>query len=46
MGRNEGDDLPMAQLLYSCMQCTDIFFLDINIYQLGIDQRKVNIVAR
>lgn len=46
MGRDEGDDLSTAQLLYPCMQCTDIFFLDIDICQLGIDQRKVNMLAR
>ena len=27
------------------MQCTDIFFLDLDICQLGIDQRKVNMLA-
>lgn len=26
MGRDEGDDLSVAQLLYPCMQATDIFF--------------------
>lgn len=46
MGRDEGDDLSTAQLLYPCMQCTDIFFLDVDICQLGIDQRKVNVLAR
>lgn len=28
------------------MQCTDIFFLKADICQLGIDQRKVNMLAR
>ena len=28
------------------MQCTDIFFLDVDICQLGDDQRKVNMLAR
>jgi tyrosyl-tRNA synthetase len=27
------------------MQCTDVFFLDVDICQLGIDQRKVNMLA-
>lgn len=27
------------------MQCTDIFFLNVDICQLGIDQRKVNMLA-
>ena len=28
------------------MQCVDIFFLKANICQLGMDQRKVNMLAR
>jgi tyrosyl-tRNA synthetase len=28
------------------MQCTDIFFLKADICQLGMDQRKVNTLAR
>ena len=28
------------------MQCTDIFFLRADICQLGVDQRKVNMLAR
>jgi len=28
------------------MQCTDIFFLEADICQLGLDQRKVNMLAR
>lgn len=27
------------------MQCTDVFFLDVDVCQLGIDQRKVNTLA-
>lgn len=27
MGRKEEDDLAVAQCLYPCMQCTDVFFL-------------------
>lgn len=46
MGRSEGDDMPAAQILYPCMQCADIFFLKANICQLGMDQRKVNMLAR
>ena len=26
MGREENDEMPVAQCLYPCMQCTDIFF--------------------
>lgn len=46
LGRNEGDDLSAAQILYPCMQCADIFFLKADICQLGMDQRKVNALAR
>eukprot|EP00746_Dinoflagellata_sp_MGD_P003524 gnl/MRDRNA2_/MRDRNA2_106841_c0_seq1.p1 gnl/MRDRNA2_/MRDRNA2_106841_c0~~gnl/MRDRNA2_/MRDRNA2_106841_c0_seq1.p1 ORF type:complete len:756 (+),score=177.31 gnl/MRDRNA2_/MRDRNA2_106841_c0_seq1:321-2270(+) len=45
MGRKEGS-LTAAQILYPCMQCTDIFFLNADICQLGVDQRKVNMLAR
>jgi tyrosyl-tRNA synthetase len=46
MGRGEGDDLPSSQILYPCMQCADIFFLKADVCQLGLDQRKVNMLAR
>ncbi|XP_042407561.1 tyrosine--tRNA ligase 1, cytoplasmic-like [Zingiber officinale] len=46
MGRNEKDELTAAQILYPCMQCADIFFLKADICQLGMDQRKVNVLAR
>lgn len=46
MGRSETDDLSAAQILYPVMQCADIFFLKADICQLGMDQRKVNMLAR
>ncbi len=46
MGRTEGEKLSTAQLFYPAMQVTDIFQLDIDICQLGIDQRRANILAR
>jgi len=46
MGRKEGDDLAASQILYPCMQCADIFFLKADVCQLGMDQRKVNVLAR
>ncbi|MQL68570.1 hypothetical protein Taro_000828 [Colocasia esculenta] len=46
MGRTEQDDLTAAQIMYPCMQCADIFFLKADICQLGMDQRKVNVLAR
>lgn len=46
MGRSETDDLTAAQIFYPVMQCADIFFLKADICQLGMDQRKVNMLAR
>ena len=46
MGRESGDDMPASQIFYQAMQCADIFFLKANICQLGMDQRKVNMLAR
>lgn len=46
MGRTEKDKLFASQIMYPCMQCSDIFFLKADICQLGMDQRKVNMLAR
>lgn len=46
MGRSENDALSAAQIFYPCMQCADIFHLEADIAQLGMDQRKVNMLAR
>lgn len=46
MGRKEGELKEVAQYFYPMMQCADIFELDADICQLGIDQRKVNMLAR
>ena len=46
MGRGEQDTLSAAQIFYPCMQCADIFHLEADITQLGMDQRKVNVLAR
>ncbi|WIA44550.1 hypothetical protein OEZ86_007280 [Tetradesmus obliquus] len=46
MGRGESEDLTAAQIMYPLMQCADIFFLKADICQLGMDQRKVNMLAR
>ncbi len=46
MGRNESDNLTAAQIMYPAMQATDIFYLKADIAQLGMDQRKVNMLAR
>ena len=47
MGREESaEKLTAAQIIYPCMQVADIFTLDAHITQLGMDQRKVNMLAR
>lgn len=46
MGRSESDELSAAQILYPCMQCADIFYMGVDVCQLGLDQRKVNMLAR
>lgn len=47
MGREESlDKLTGAMIIYSCMQAADIFYLGAKICQLGMDQRKVNMLAR
>lgn len=46
MGREETSELTAAQIIYPCMQCADIFRLGAQITQLGMDQRKVNMLAR
>ncbi len=46
MGRNEGESIDFAKLLYPPMQVTDIFMLQINFAQGGIDQRKAHVIAR
>lgn len=45
MGKKEGDNLKVSQLFYPCMQCADIYFLNVDFCQLGVDQRKVNMLA-
>src|SRR3990167_7239061 len=47
MGRQESlDALTGAHIIYSCMQVADIFMLGAKITQLGMDQRKINMLAR
>jgi tyrosyl-tRNA synthetase len=46
MGRSEHESLLSSQIIYPCMQCADIFHLKADITQLGLDQRKVNVLAR
>jgi len=47
MGREDSaEQLSAAQIMYPCMQIADIFKLGAKITQLGMDQRKVNMLAR
>lgn len=46
MGREESENLTAAQLIYPCMQTADIFTLGAKVTQLGMDQRKVNMLGR
>ena len=46
MGRSDSEVQQASQILYPCMQCADIFELKADITQLGMDQRKVNVLAR
>jgi len=46
MGRGQADALKASQIFYPCMQCADIFYLGADVTQLGMDQRKVNVLAR
>lgn len=45
-GRTAKDSIQAAQLFYPMMQVADIFWLDVDICQLGLDQRRANILAR
>ncbi len=46
MGRKEGELKETAQYFYPMMQTADIFQLGADICQLGLDQRRANILAR
>lgn len=45
-GRQESEAKHVSDLLYTPMQVADIFQMEVKICQLGIDQRKANVVAR
>ncbi len=45
-GRSSREVLQTAQVFYPMMQVADIFWLDVDICQLGLDQRRANILAR
>jgi tyrosyl-tRNA synthetase len=45
-GRKEGECHYVSDFLYTPMQVADIFEMNVKICQLGMDQRKANMVAR
>ncbi|PSN83492.1 tyrosine--tRNA ligase [Candidatus Marsarchaeota G1 archaeon OSP_D] len=46
MGRKESENLRFGSYIYPLMQVTDIFMLGADIAQLGMDQRKANVLAK
>lgn len=46
MGREEGESLDFAKLIYPPMQVADIFIQRINLAHGGLDQRKAQVIAR
>jgi tyrosyl-tRNA synthetase len=46
MGRKEGELTETAQYFYPMMQTADIFQLNVDVCQLGLDQRRANMLAR
>ena len=46
MGREEGDSIDFAKLVYPPMQVADIFIQGINLAHAGMDQRKAHVIAR
>jgi len=46
MGRQEGESVDFAKLLYPPMQVADIFIQGVNMPHAGLDQRKAQVIAR
>ena len=46
MGRKAGELAETAQYFYPMMQTADVFQLGVDITQLGLDQRRANVLAR
>jgi tyrosyl-tRNA synthetase len=46
LGRQEGESIDFAKLIYPAMQAADIFTLGAHIAHAGIDQRKAHVIAR
>lgn len=46
MGREEGEGIDFAKLIYPPLQVADIFFQGIHLAHAGMDQRKAHVIAR
>jgi tyrosyl-tRNA synthetase len=46
MGKEQGNDVDMATLIYPPLQVADIFTMGIDLAHAGTDQRKAHVVAR
>ncbi len=46
LGRQEGESIDFAKLIYPAMQAADIFTLGVHIAHAGVDQRKAHVIAR
>jgi len=46
MGRSAKEKLDVAQYIYPPMQATDVHAMDLDVVHAGMDQRKVNMLAR
>jgi tyrosyl-tRNA synthetase len=46
LGRNEGEQVDFAKLIYPAMQAADIFAQQVHIAHAGMDQRKAHVIAR
>lgn len=45
-GKQEGESVDFALLLYPAMQAADIFAMQINLAMAGMDQRKAHVIAK
>ena len=46
LGRQEGDSVDFAKLIYPPMQVADIFIQGVQLAHAGMDQRKAHVIAR
>ncbi|MBV9101556.1 MAG: tyrosine--tRNA ligase [Candidatus Dormibacteraeota bacterium] len=46
LGRQEGESVDFAKLIYPAMQAADIFAQKVHIAHAGMDQRKAHVIAR